>query len=56
MLHGRPIKVNPKRTNVPGMSRGRGRGRGRGGFYGGYPPRGRGGFRGRGRGANYYSP
>ncbi|KAJ2777305.1 hypothetical protein GGI15_004548 [Coemansia interrupta] len=56
MLHGRPIKVNPKRTNVPGMSRGRGRGRGRGGFYGGYPPRGRGGFRGRGRGASYYSP
>ncbi|KAJ1832800.1 hypothetical protein LPJ63_003231 [Coemansia sp. RSA 2711] len=51
MLHGRPLKVNPKRTNVPGVNRGRGRGRGRG-FYG-YPPRGR-GFRGRGRG--YYSP
>ncbi|KAJ2161485.1 Polyadenylate-binding protein 2 [Coemansia sp. RSA 552] len=54
MLHGRPLKVNPKRTNVPGMNRGRGRGRGRG-FYG-YPPRGR-GFRGRGgRGGAYYSP
>ncbi|GAO48549.1 RNP domain-containing protein [Saitoella complicata NRRL Y-17804] len=51
-FHGRPLKVTPKRTNVPGMSaRGRGRGRGRGGFRGG--PRGggyRGGFRGRGRG------
>ncbi|KAJ2751063.1 hypothetical protein H4S06_004222 [Coemansia sp. BCRC 34490] len=53
MLHGRPLKVNPKRTNVPGMSRGRGRGRGRG--FHGYAPRGR-GFRGRGRGAAYYSP
>ncbi|ORX71319.1 RNA-binding domain-containing protein [Linderina pennispora] len=53
MFHGRPLKVNPKRTNVPGMHRGRGRGRGRGG----YMPRGRGygGYRGRGRGA-YYSP
>ncbi|KAJ2499364.1 hypothetical protein GGH96_003590 [Coemansia sp. RSA 1972] len=49
MLHGRPLKVNPKRTNVPGVNRGRGRGRG----YG-FAPRGR-GFRGRGRGA-YYSP
>ncbi|KAJ1962966.1 hypothetical protein GGI12_002335 [Dipsacomyces acuminosporus] len=54
MFHGRPLKVNPKRTNVPGMTRGRGRGRGRGGQYGGYAPRGR-GYRGRGRGA-YYSP
>ncbi|KAI9505628.1 hypothetical protein GGI25_004631 [Coemansia spiralis] len=53
MLHGRPLKVNPKRTNVPGMNRGRGRGRGRGQF--GYPSRGR-GFRGRGRGSAYYSP
>jgi len=44
---GRNIKVNPKRTNVPGMNRGRGRGgrggRGRGGFppaggFYGYPP------------------
>lgn len=41
-LHGRPVKIMPKRTNIPGMNRGRGRGRGRGG-------RGRGG-RGRGRG------
>lgn len=60
-LHGRAIKVHPKRTNVPGMRRGRGRGRGRGifvpafampwmlagAFPGGYAPRGRG--RGRGR-------
>ncbi|KAJ1662415.1 hypothetical protein IW140_005915 [Coemansia sp. RSA 1813] len=53
MLHGRALKVNPKRTNVPGMNRGRGRGRGRG--YYGYAPRGR-GFRGRGRGSAYYSP
>ncbi|KAJ1731387.1 hypothetical protein LPJ61_002562 [Coemansia biformis] len=53
MLHGRPLKVNPKRTNVPGVHRGRGRGRGRGHF--GYPPRGR-GFRGRGRGAAHYAP
>ena len=50
-------QVVPKRTNVPGMTRGRGRGRGggRGGFGrggGGFPPRGgyRGGYRGRGRG------
>ncbi|KAJ2743692.1 hypothetical protein GGI20_003550 [Coemansia sp. BCRC 34301] len=55
MLHGRPLKVDPKRTNLPGMNRGRGRGRGRGGFHG-YPPRGRGGYRGRGRGAPYYAP
>lgn len=58
-LKGRAIKVQPKRTNVPGMKqRGRGRGRGRGGFFMpmmpmpmfgyGYMPRGRG--RGRGRG------
>lgn len=67
-LRGRQLKVQPKRTNVPGLkaSRGRGRGRGRGGFfmpmmpppfmYGfgyGYAPRGRG--RGRGRGA-FYAP
>ncbi|KAJ2440257.1 hypothetical protein GGF42_007685, partial [Coemansia sp. RSA 2424] len=55
MLHGRPLKVDPKRTNLPGMNRGRGRGRGRGGFHG-YPPRGRGGYRGRGRGGPYYAP
>lgn len=49
-------QVVPKRTNVPGMTRGRGRGgfRGRGFFRGGYPPRGgyRGGYRG-GRGRGY---
>ncbi|CAK7214025.1 hypothetical protein SBRCBS47491_002000 [Sporothrix bragantina] len=60
VFKGRNIKVVPKRTNVPGMSRGRGRGgfpRGGGrGFFGGgrggYMPRGgyRGGYRGRGRG------
>ncbi|KAK7991922.1 putative RRM-type RNA binding protein [Apiospora saccharicola] len=57
VLKGRNIKVTPKRTNIPGMSRGRGRGRGgfgRGSFggRGGFVPRGgyRGGYRGRGRG------
>ncbi|ERT01824.1 polyadenylate-binding protein 2 [Sporothrix schenckii 1099-18] len=57
VFKGRNIKVVPKRTNVPGMSRGRGRGgfpRGRGYFggRGGFNPRGgyRGGYRGRGRG------
>lgn len=62
IFKGRNIKVVPKRTNVPGMSRGARGGRGgfrgaRGGFgrggYSPYPPRGggyRGGFRGRGRG------
>lgn len=55
VFKGRNIKVSPKRTNYPGMSRGRGRGGrgGRGGFgRGGMPPRGgyRGGYRGRGRG------
>ena len=57
VLKGRNIKVTPKRTNVPGMSRGRGRGRGRGGFgRGGHVPRGgyRGGGRGRGRGFTPY--
>ncbi|BDD55084.1 cytoplasmic RNA-binding protein [Monascus purpureus] len=60
VFRGRNLKVVPKRTNVPGMSRGRGRGgfRGGRGFYGrgGYPPRGAyrgGGYRGRGRG---YAP
>ena len=50
-FRGRPLKVTPKRTNLPFMSsRGRGRGRGRG-FRGG---RGRGGYRGgyRGRGGS----
>ncbi|CEI67202.1 hypothetical protein FVEN_g10962 [Fusarium venenatum] len=57
MFKGRSIKVTPKRTNVPGMSRGRGRGGfrgGRGSFQGrgGFPRGGgyRGGYRGRGRG------
>jgi polyadenylate-binding protein 2 len=62
VFKGRNIKVTPKRTNVPGMSRGRGRGgprgggrgfpggRGGGGFRGGY----RGGYRGRGRGFTPY--
>lgn len=54
VFKGRNIKVTPKRTNVPGMSRGRGRGgfRGGRGFGRGAPPRGgyRGGYRGRGRG------
>ncbi|KAJ5689697.1 RNA-binding domain-containing protein [Penicillium macrosclerotiorum] len=52
VFRGRNLKVTPKRTNLPGMTRGRGRGgfrgggRGRGGFRGSY----RGGYRGRGRG------
>ncbi|KAK3402082.1 hypothetical protein B0T20DRAFT_346358 [Sordaria brevicollis] len=65
VFKGRNIKVVPKRTNIPGMSRGgrggRGsfRGGGRGGYFGGrggFPPRGayRGGYRGRGRGG--YAP
>ncbi|KAI0406482.1 RNA-binding domain-containing protein [Xylaria palmicola] len=59
VLKGRNIKVTPKRTNIPGMSRGRGRGRGgygRGFGRGGYAPRGgyRGGYRGRGHGG--YAP
>ncbi|EAS31640.3 polyadenylate-binding protein 2 [Coccidioides immitis RS] len=66
LFRGRNLKVVPKRTNLPGMSRGRGRGgfrggRGYGGGYGGgrggyYHPRGSyrgGGYRGRGRG---YAP
>ncbi len=64
LFKGRNIKVVPKRTNLPGMSRGRGRGGGsfrgapRGAFgRGGFVPRGggyRGGFRGRGRGYTPY--
>ncbi|ERF75625.1 hypothetical protein EPUS_04605 [Endocarpon pusillum Z07020] len=63
LFRGRNLKVVPKRTNLPGLTRGgrgggRGAPRGRGGFgRGGYgPPRGgyRGGFRGRGRGG--YAP
>ncbi|KAH9453949.1 hypothetical protein MJO28_006938 [Puccinia striiformis f. sp. tritici] len=47
LFRGRQIKVTPKRTNVPGLSRGRGRGRGRGGrgFNPYFRPRG---VRGRG--------
>jgi polyadenylate-binding protein 2 len=38
-VNGRALKVNPKRTNVPGLGRGRGRGRGgRGGYHNFYPP------------------
>ncbi|KOS20386.1 Polyadenylate-binding protein 2 [Escovopsis weberi] len=62
VFKGRNIKVTPKRTNIPGMSRGRGRGAYRGGgrgmFHGrgGFNPRGgyRGGYRGRGRGFTPY--
>ncbi|EON62810.1 hypothetical protein W97_02035 [Coniosporium apollinis CBS 100218] len=68
VFRGRNLKVVPKRTNLPGLTRGRGRGGpprgGRGGsHYGGrggygpppYAPRGgyRGGYRSRGRG---YAP
>ncbi|KAH7419931.1 hypothetical protein BKA64DRAFT_634586 [Cadophora sp. MPI-SDFR-AT-0126] len=57
VFRGRNLKVVPKRTNVPGMTRGgarggrggRGRGRGRG-FDTGYAPRGGGGYRGGYRG------
>ncbi|KAI9822740.1 MAG: Embryonic polyadenylate-binding protein 2-A [Thelocarpon impressellum] len=64
VFRGRNLKVVPKRTNVPGMTRGRGRGGfrggGRGGSFprgGGYPPRG-GGYRGgfRGTRARGYAP
>ncbi|KAL6049918.1 hypothetical protein QOT17_018636 [Balamuthia mandrillaris] len=49
MFRNRQIKVCPKRTNVPGVTRGGYRGRGA------YRGRG-GGFRGRGRRATYYHP
>ncbi|ANB13829.1 Sgn1p [Sugiyamaella lignohabitans] len=47
IFRGRPLKVTPKRTNIPGMSaRGRGRGgRGGRGYRGGFRGRGRGGYR-----------
>eukprot|EP00127_Corallochytrium_limacisporum_P004050 Clim_evm99s156 gene=Clim_evmTU99s156 len=51
IFKGRPIKVTPKRTNIPGLKMRGGRGGGRGGPYhrgGRGGPRGRGGFRGRG--------
>ncbi|CAL3967617.1 unnamed protein product [Diplocarpon coronariae] len=64
VFRNRNLKVVPKRTNVPGMTRGRGRGgmrgggRGYPGGRGGYSPRGggyRGGYRGnRGRGFTPY--
>ncbi|KAL3424319.1 RNA recognition domain-containing protein [Phlyctema vagabunda] len=68
VFKGRNLKVVPKRTNLPGMTRGRGRGGmsrgpgrggygGRGGGGGGFPSRGsyRGGYRGaRGRGFTPY--
>ncbi|KAF2223342.1 hypothetical protein BDZ85DRAFT_182808, partial [Elsinoe ampelina] len=59
VFRGRNIKVTPKRTNLPGMTRGRGRGGGGGGFRGG---RGGGGFGygapayGGGRGGGGYPP
>ena len=68
LFKGRQIKVNAKRTNIPGVSstnrypRSRGRGRGRGGYYGGYggyggySPRGRGRGSFRSRRAQWYSP
>ena len=61
-LKGRKLKVQPKRTNVPGMKQHRGRGRGRGGMpmnpmmammasmMGANPYMMHGGGRGRGRG------
>ncbi|CAG8524387.1 12415_t:CDS:2 [Ambispora gerdemannii] len=58
LLHGRPIKVTAKRTNIPGFNRG-GRSRGRAGwrgagaqFYGHYPPT----IRGRARGRRGFAP
>uniref|UniRef100_A0A8C4NHW5 Poly(A) binding protein, nuclear 1 n=1 Tax=Eptatretus burgeri TaxID=7764 RepID=A0A8C4NHW5_EPTBU len=71
LFRGRQIKVNPKRTNRPGISttdrgfpRGRFRSRGayyprgRGSFYGGYTPRPYRGivYRGRGRATSWYCP
>jgi len=59
LFRGRQIKVNPKRTNRPGISctdRGRPRRRPRANFYYGYQPRGgRRGFRPR-RYNNFFSP
>ncbi|KAH7376450.1 hypothetical protein B0T11DRAFT_272363 [Plectosphaerella cucumerina] len=58
LFKGRNIKVTPKRTNIPGMTRGRGRGGFRGGRgRGGFAPRGyRGGYRGRGGGGRGFTP
>jgi len=44
LFRGRLLKVNSKRTNVPGMKRGKGRGAYRGGYT--YRARGRGGRHG----------
>ncbi|KAK9917940.1 hypothetical protein WJX75_009927 [Coccomyxa subellipsoidea] len=56
-LHGRQLKVLPKRTNVPGLKvRGRGRGF-RGGFRGSFRGRGGGGYYAGGGGGGYgYAP
>lgn len=52
MFRARPLKIVPKRTNVPAFMRGRGGGRGPRGYYSG---RGfRGSYRGRGRGGSPY--
>lgn len=58
LFKGRNIKVTPKRTNIPGMTRGRGRGGFRGGRGRGSFPRGgyRGGYRGRGGGGRGFTP
>jgi polyadenylate-binding protein 2 len=55
LFRGRNLKVVPKRTNLPGMSRGRGRGGRGGGGYGGRgsPYGGRGGGYGAPRGGGY---
>lgn len=56
IFRDRELKVNAKRTNIPGISTtNRGRGRGRGGFRGSFRGRGRGrgSFRGAGRFAPY---
>lgn len=58
LFRGRPLKIVPKRTNLPNfMLRGRGGGGYRGrGSRGGFMPRGgyRGGFKSRGRGMGPY--
>ncbi|CCG25185.1 cytoplasmic RNA-binding protein [Candida orthopsilosis Co 90-125] len=58
IFRDRPLKVLPKRTNIPGVNANRGgsRGRGRAGFRGRGAFRGRAGFRGRGRGAPRFNP
>ncbi|KAJ5995535.1 RNA-binding domain-containing protein [Penicillium waksmanii] len=53
VFRGRNLKVTPKRTNLPGMTRGRGRGAFRGGRGRGRGTYRGGGIRGRGRG---YAP